>query len=107
TRGGRRGHEKGAAGPRLVRRRAGPGPDHSTLKSLLCTTLPSSEISTLYWPAGKPSGLAMWNSVVPAPVKASSRLSSLTTWPSSNVHFAVSVPGTLVAGSLVLVATEA
>src|SRR3546814_14052231 len=49
----------------------------------------------------------MWNSVLPAPVRLTDLLSSLTTWPSSNVHVAFRVPGTLAAGSLVLVETEA
>src|SRR3546814_9073262 len=64
-------------------------------------------MSTFEPPAGKPSGLAMWNSVLPAPVRLTDLLSSLTTWPSSNVHVAFRVAGTLAAGSLVLVETVA
>ena len=50
----------------------------------------------------------MWNSVLPAPVRLTSRLSSLTVWLLSTwVHFTPSLAGTLAAGSLVLVPIEA
>ena len=53
-----------------------------TSKSFDCTTAPSSEISTLYWPAGRPPGMEIWNAVTPSPVRFRSRLSSFTVWPS-------------------------
>src|SRR5688572_25670526 len=75
-----------------------------TSNSRVCTTLPSCITSTLYLPVGQPSGLAMWNSVLPAPVRVTSRVSSLTTWLLSTwVHFTPSLLGTAAAGSLVLV----
>ena len=45
--------------------------------------VPLSDTSTLYWPSGQPSGFAIWNSVVAAPLGAIWRLSSFTTWPSA------------------------
>ena len=38
-----------------------------TVKSLLPAGLPFSMISTLYFPAGSPPGLLMWNSVTAGP----------------------------------------
>src|SRR5690606_29924969 len=53
-----------------------------TVNSRVCTTMPPEEISSLYWPAGQPSGLLMLKSVVWAP--AGTTLSWVsTTWPSS------------------------
>src|SRR5690606_23727402 len=79
-----------------------------TSKSDVLTTLPSSEISTLYLPVGQPSGLLIWKLVVPGPANEMSLLSSCTTWLLSTwVHFAPSVPVTLDAASLVCVSTAA
>src|SRR5688572_801754 len=79
-----------------------------TSNSRPCTTAPSSETSTLYLPVGQPSGLLIWKSVTPLPVKFTSLLSSCTTCPLSTwVHFTPSLPGTVAVASLVVVATEA
>ena len=41
-----------------------------TSKSLLPAGLPSTTISTLYFPTGQPLGLEMWNSVAAGPLGA-------------------------------------
>ncbi len=46
-----------------------------TSNSLVCTTAPSSETSTLYLPGGKPSGFAIWKLVEPVPVRLRALLS--------------------------------
>ena len=67
---------------RLAGRESASGRYGLTSKSFDCTTAPSSEISTLYWPAGRPPGMEIWNAVTPSPVRFRSRLSSFTVWPS-------------------------
>src|SRR5688572_31967192 len=63
--------------------------------------------SSLYLPVGKPFGLLRLKTVLPAPAKLMSAVSSFTVWPSWKVHFAPSLAGTAVAGSEVEVPTEA
>src|SRR5690606_1785511 len=89
---------KGAAKGRALCCFPFAGKDYFTSKSEVLTTLPSSEISTLYLPDGQPSGLLIWKAVVPSPEKSSALLSSCTIWLLSTCdHFAVSVPGTFAA----------
>ena len=63
----------------------------ATLNCWLATTTPFALISTLYEPAGQPSGFAMWNSVAAGPVGAIVCEASFTSWPPSYVQRAASV----------------
>ena len=67
---------KGALG--CLIRSVGTDDHFTTSNSLVCTALPSSETSTLYLPTARPVACAMWNSLVPLPLNAMSRLSLLT-----------------------------
>src|SRR5690606_21243703 len=105
---GMRGHGKGRGRSRALQASKRIARAQRTSNSRVCTTLPSSEISTLYLPVGQPLGLLIWKSVTPSPVKVTSLLSSLTVWLLSTwVHFAPSLAGTEAIGSEVAVATAA
>src|SRR5918992_6362176 len=84
--------EKGP--PRRAFLMAGSEPatlDYFTSKSLLSTAWPLSRISTLYLPAGKPSGLEMKNALTVGPEGEIVRDVSSTTCPSWYVQRATSV----------------
>src|SRR4029450_6142127 len=55
----------------------------TTSNDLLAAGTPFALISTLYWPAGQPSGFAMWNSFTAGPVGAIDSESSFTSCPSA------------------------
>src|SRR5690606_27315657 len=76
--------------PACRRRRDGPG-SYWTSNSRVCRTMPLCEVSSLWVPAGQPSGLVISKSVTCGPAGTDFSWVS-TTWPSSKVHFALRVP---------------